>query len=239
MAEPICVSQAVGPAYGGGRMRINAALSGKDGSVMQKTGIIVGAAVVAAVLGGGAAYLALSGGADRFAECRASSVSGGAGAIGGPFTLVSETGETVTDEDVITKPTVVYFGYTFCPDVCPFDAARNADAADILAGRGYDVGTVFISVDPARDTPERMAEYTDFMHPDMIGLTGSPEQVRAASQAYKTYYNAEDTDDEFYLVDHSTFSYLVLPEHGFVEFYRRDTTAEQMAVSVACFAERA
>lgn len=206
---------------------------------MQKTLIFAGAAVVAAALGGTAAFLTLAGGDDRFASCRATSISGGAGAIGGPFTLVSETGETVTDADVITKPTLVYFGYTFCPDVCPFDAARNADAADLLAAMGHDVQTVFISVDPARDTPERMAEFTDFMHPAMIGLTGSPEQVRAASTAYKTYYKVQDPDEEFYLVDHSTFSYLVFPEHGFVEFYRRDTTAEEMAESVSCFIDNA
>jgi protein SCO1 len=71
----------------------------------------------------------------------------------------------VTEADVITKPSLVYFGYTFCPDVCPFDMARNADAVDLLAERGYDVQPVFISVDPERDTPERLAEFTDFMHP--------------------------------------------------------------------------
>ena len=159
--------------------------------------------------------------------------------IGGPFTLVSETGMTVTEADVITKPSLVYFGYTYCPDVCPFDAARNSDAVDILTEQGYDVQPVFITVDPERDTVERVAEFTDFMHPDMIGLTGSPEQVRAASQAYKTYYRKQDGDDQFYLVDHSTFTYLVLPEQGFVEFFRRETTPEEMAESAACFIDAA
>ena len=73
----------------------------------------------------------------------------------------------------------------------------------------------------------------------MIGLTGSPEQVDAASKAYRTYYKAHDKSDEFYLVDHSTFSYLVLPEHGFVEFFRRDVSADVMADRVACFVENA
>ena len=73
----------------------------------------------------------------------------------------------------------------------------------------------------------------------MIGLTGSPEQVRGASQAYRTYYAKQETDDEFYLVDHTTLSYLVLPELGFKEYYRRDVTPEQMAESLACFVDAA
>ncbi|MGO4914632.1 SCO family protein [Pseudogemmobacter sp. W21_MBD1_M6] len=176
-----------------------------------------------------------SSGSDPFASCRTAQVAGGTGAIGGPFTLVDETGKTVTDKDVITKPSLVYFGYTFCPDVCPLDNARNAEAVSILEDLGLEVTPVFISIDPKRDTPEVMAEFTDQMHPRMIGLTGSPEQVKAASQAYKTYYRAQNPDEEYYLVDHSTFTYLVLPEQGFVEFFRRDATAEQMAEQVACF----
>ena len=196
-------------------------------------------AAVIAVVGGSLAWTILRAPEDVFAECRGSVVATGTASIGGPFTLVSETGTTVTEADVFTKPSLVYFGYTFCPDICPFDAARNADAVDILTELGYDVQPVFISIDPARDTPERLAEFTDFMHPDMIGLTGSEEQVRAASQAYKTYYRKQDGDDEFYLVDHSTFTYLVLPEQGFVEFFRRETTPEEMAETTSCFIEAA
>jgi protein SCO1/2 len=73
----------------------------------------------------------------------------------------------------------------------------------------------------------------------MLGLTGSPEQVRAASQAYRTYYAKQESEDEFYLVDHTTMSYLVFPEQGFLEFYRRDVTPEQMAESLACFIDAA
>lgn len=174
---------------------------------------------------------------DQFAQCRASTVAGGAGAIGGPFELVNAAGETVTDADVITEPSLLYFGYTFCPDVCPLDVQRNAVAVDVLQERGMSVTPVFISIDPERDTPEVVGDYAANMHERMIGLTGSPEQVKAASQAYRTYYKAQEGDDEYYLVDHSTFSYLVLPEHGFVEFFRREVTPEQMADTVACFVE--
>ena len=181
-----------------------------------------------------------SSGDPRFADCRTSTVAGGKDSIGGPFTLVNGEGGTVTDMDVITKPSLVYFGYTFCPDVCPLDAARNADALDILSGAGHEAQGVFISVDPERDTPEVVGEWAGYLHEAMIGLTGSPEQVAAASRAYRTYYRKHDAkDDEFYLVDHSTFTYLVLPELGFVEFFRRDDTAETVAQRTACFISNA
>ncbi|MWD29622.1 SCO family protein [Aquicoccus sp. SCR17] len=176
---------------------------------------------------------------DRFAECRQSQVAGGAGAIGGPFELLNSEGETVTDKDVITKPSLVYFGYTFCPDICPLDVARNAEAVEILEDRGMEVTPVFISVDPERDTPEVVGDFAHNMHERMIGLTGSPEQVKQASQAYRTYYSAQKDgeDDEFYTVNHSTMTYLVLPEEGFVEYFRRDLSPEQMADRTACFVE--
>ena len=174
-----------------------------------------------------------------FAQCGATQIAGDGNQIGGPFELVNAEGETVTDSDVITEPSILYFGYTFCPDVCPLDTARNAEAVDVLAEQGWSVTPVFISIDPERDTPEIVGDFAYNLHEKMIGLTGSPEQTDAASKTFRTYYKAHDKSDEFYLVDHSTFSYLVLPEHGFVEFFRRDVTADAMAERVACFVENA
>ena len=196
------------------------------------------AAFAAAALVGGTWFLTQNTGGDQFAQCRTSAVAGGA-SIGGPFELLNAKGETVTDKDVITEPTMIYFGYTFCPDVCPLDTARNAEATDFLAEDGQSMTPVFISVDPNRDTPEVVGEYASYIHEKMVGLTGSETQVKAASQAYRTYYNAHPAEDEYYLVDHSTFSYLVLPEHGFVEFFRRDVTADEMANRAGCFIENA
>ncbi|WP_420327147.1 SCO family protein [Mameliella sp.] len=205
---------------------------------MQRLAAIAAFAGLVAISAGVWVYTQQSASADPFAQCRSSKIAGGAETIGGPFELLNKNGETVTDKDVITKPSLVYFGYTFCPDVCPFDVARNADAVDMLAERGHDVTPVFISIDPERDTPEVVGEFAEVMHDKMIGLTGSAEQVKAASQAYRTYYRKEaDADPEYYLVDHSTFTYLVLPEHGFVEFFRREVTPEQMADRTACFIE--
>ena len=204
------------------------------------TRLLAIAAGLAVIAGLGITYapIMMKGEDDQFAQCRASNVAGGAAQIGGAFTLVSETGETVTDTEVIDQPSLIYFGYTFCPDVCPLDGARNAAAVDLLEDRGAMVKPVFISIDPKRDTPEVMAEYTDYLHPRMLGLTGSEEQVRAASKAYRTFFQAHqptEGEEDFYLVDHSTMTYLTLPEHGFVEFFRRDVTAEQMADRVQCF----
>lgn len=191
------------------------------------------AASVAALLGGTAAYVFLTRADDAFAECRQGQIAGGD--IGGPFTLVNPAGQTVTEAEVLAKPSLVYFGYTFCPDICPLDMARNVEAVDILDERGFDVTPVFISIDPERDTPEALGDYAVNMHPKLIALTGSDEQVKVASQAYKTFYKRQPAEDEFYLVDHSTFTYLVLPGTGFVDFFRRDLTSNEVADSVACF----
>lgn len=195
-------------------------------------------AAVAWLLGGTWLYSALGQKADIFAQCRNSAVGGGA--IGGAFTLTDENGAEVTDQQVITGPTLVYFGYTFCPDVCPLDNARNAEATDLLESKGKIVTPVFISFDPERDTPQVLREFTDVMHPRMIGLTGTPEQISAASQAYKTYFKKqEDGDPKYYLIDHSTFTYFMMPGHGFVDYFNRDTSAQEMADRVACFIDAA
>jgi len=204
---------------------------------MSKMYAIAAGGVIVALLGGTFAATQMTGSDDIFAQCRASQAAGGA--IGGPFELVDENGATVTDADVITGPTLIYFGYTFCPDVCPLDNLRNAQAIEILDEQGVEVTPVFISIDPERDTVDVVRDFTDNFHDRMLGLTGSPEQVRAASQAYRTYYAKQDAEDEYYLVDHTTMSYLVFPEHGFQEFYRRDVTPEQMAENLSCFVDAA
>ena len=174
-------------------------------------------------------------GGDQFASCGAGAV---AGDLGGPFTLVSGDGETMTSAEVITEPTLIYFGYTYCPDVCPLDVDRNAAAIEILEERGQSVTPVFITIDPARDTPEVVRDFAEAMHPRMIGLTGSKEQVAVASKAYRTYYKAHPPVDGEYRVDHSAFSYLVTPKQGFVEFFRRELTPEQMADKIGCLVDR-
>jgi len=202
---------------------------------MTKFAAMTSAAAIAAVLGGTAAYTYLR----PMPDCGGNSVAGGSAAIGGPFTLLDGTGREVTDQDVIDGPTLVYFGYTFCPDVCPFDVARNAVAVDILDEMGHDVTPLFITVDPQRDTVEIVADYARDMHPRMIALTGSDEQVRDAARQYRVFYAKGSGDGDFYLMDHSTFTYLMFPETGLATYFGRATSPEDMASETACLIESA
>lgn len=189
-------------------------------------------AIALAFLGGSFAYIQYQKASDPFSDCGGGQVSGGD--IGGPFTLIDETGKSVTNDDVLNKPALVYFGYTFCPDVCPLDAARNAEAVDILEEQGLEVTPIFITIDPERDTPQVLAEFTENVHPRMIGLTGSAEQIKTAANAYKTYYKKQETGDDYYLMEHMTFTYLMLPKHGFVDFFNREDSADKIAKEAAC-----
>jgi len=170
---------------------------------------------------------------DAFAECRSGNVAGGE--IGGAFELMDETGGVVTDREVFAKPALVYFGYASCPDVCPLDNARNAEAAADLAKLGFDVTPVFITVDPARDTPEVLAEYTANFSDSLVGLTGTPDQIKAAANAFKVFYQAPDDTTGNYEVQHTTLTYLMLPKTGFADFFQRDTSAAEIADRTGCF----
>ena len=177
---------------------------------------------------------------DRFAQCRSTNVAGGMEAFGAPFTLTNQDGERVTDQQVFTKPSILYFGYTYCPDVCPLDTARNASAVELLKQQGYDAQGVFLSVDPARDTPEVVKDFTQSISPDLIGLTGTREETDGVSKGWRNYYKLQNEDDpEYYLVDHLTHSYLVLPNVGTVEFFDRAMTPDDMAQRTACFLDAA
>lgn len=188
------------------------------------------AALALAAIIGGTAYWTSS----AETECGTTAVAGSA--IGGPFELVNSDGTLVTDKDVIDRPTLVYFGYAFCPDVCPFDVARNALAIDLLEEQGVDARPVFITIDPARDTPEELASYAADMHPKMVALSGTDEQIKAAAQAYKVYYAKGEGEGDFYLMDHSTFTYLMMPETGLATYFKRDDSAEYIAEKTACLA---
>ncbi|GHA47626.1 protein senC [Amylibacter ulvae] len=198
---------------------------------MSKNYAILAASVVTVGLAVGAGFVMFGKSGD---QCSTSTIAGGAAAIGGPFSLVNQTGETVTEKDVIKDYSLIYFGYTYCPDICPLDTARNLEAVDILDARGIQVDPVFITIDPARDTPQVLADYAKIMHPRLIALTGSEEQISAASKTYKTYRAKSGDGDADYLMDHSTFTYLMSPS-GFVDFFRREVTPEDMADKIACY----
>jgi protein SCO1/2 len=193
---------------------------------------IAGAALIVA-LGGTFLITQIMVPAKRFEDCVGGGVAGGA--IGGPFELMDHRGQMVTDVDVLDQPALVYFGYTFCPDVCPMDVARNVVAVEILADRGLQVKPVFITIDPARDTPEHLADFVANNHPDLVGLTGTGKRVAKAARSYKVYYRKQPGDnEEYYLMDHSNFTYLMMPGIGFVDFLRSDTSPQKVADRVAC-----
>ncbi len=191
------------------------------------------AAIALAALLGWQGYRALqSQSADAFAECRSGAVAGGE--IGGPFTLTDTKGNVVTDATLLAKPALVYFGYASCPDVCPLDNARNTEAVALLAAQGLDVTSVFITVDPTRDTQAVLADYAENFE-GLLALTGSQAQTDAAAKTYKVYFQMPEKRDPGYMVDHTTMTYLMLPKVGFVDFFQRDATAQDMADKTACF----
>lgn len=202
--------------------------------------IAAGTVASALLLVGGGWYLTQRNAGDPLAKCRETVVSGGMESFGGPFTLTDENGNRVTEKEVFARPALLYFGYTFCPDICPVDAARNAAAAQVLKSEGYDIRTVFITIDPQRDTPEILRDFTDAMDPEMLGLTGTDAEIATANKAWRNYYQRHPGDDpEYYLMDHATSSFLVIPKLGTVEYFNRDTSADDMAQRSACFLDAA
>ena len=140
--------------------------------------------------------------------------------IGGPFSLIDTTGKRVTDADFRGRFMLVYFGYTFCPDVCPASLQVIGAALDQLGLDGEKITPVFITLDPARDTPEKLAAYVKSFHPRLVGLTGSPDEIAAAIKAYRVYAKKvpDETNPADYTMDHSSIAFLMGPNGGLVTF---------------------
>jgi protein SCO1/2 len=153
--------------------------------------------------------------------------------LGGPFALVDHTGKAVTEADFAGRFLLVYFGFTYCPDVCPTELGIVAAALDAMESQGERVTPVFVSIDPERDTPEAMADYVSRFHPRMVGLTGTPEQVAATARAYRVFYaKVSRPEMSEYLMDHSSFIYLVGPDGRVRALFRSNTAPEAIAEAV-------
>ncbi len=155
----------------------------------------------------------------------------------GSFSLVDHTGRSTTDEDFRSKLMLVFFGYTFCPDVCPIDLQVISQAMDKLADRAEQVQPLFVTVDPQRDTVEVMARHVRHFHPRLLGLTGSAEQVAAAAQAYgvisfRAPATSSDEGPAHYPVSHSAYTFLVGPDGRFVSAFDHDTAPGEMAEAI-------
>jgi protein SCO1/2 len=154
----------------------------------------------------------------------------GAAAIGGAFSLLDQTGKTVTAESLKGKYSLVYFGFTHCPDICPLSLSVITQALDIAGPLAEDVTPVFITVDAERDTVTAMADYIANFHPRFLGLTGTPEQTKTAADAYRVYFKkANEEAGGGYMMDHSGFVYLMNREGVYVTHFKPDVTPEQMA----------
>lgn len=158
----------------------------------------------------------------------------GVALVGGPFTLTDHTGREVTEKTFLGKYLLVFFGFTFCPDICPTELQVITAALDQMGPAGEAIQPVFITIDPARDTPEVLKAYVSNFGPRLLGLTGTPEQIAAAAKAYRVYYAkaANSGADENYVMDHSTIIYLMGPDGRFVRHMPYTTDAAKLAAEL-------
>ncbi len=155
--------------------------------------------------------------------------------VGGPFKLINHHGESVTDESFRGKYMLVFFGYTYCPDVCPSELQVMSAALDRLESKAEDIVPIFITIDPERDTVKQMADYVSHFHNKFIGLTGSPDAIQAAARAYRVFYSkSKDSEsDSDYLMDHSSIVYFMDRNGAYITHFSFGTSPEKMAEKIA------
>jgi protein SCO1/2 len=153
--------------------------------------------------------------------------------VGGPFALTDHTGKARTDADFRGKLLIVYFGFTYCPDICPTDLQNIGLALEKLGAAADGVQPLFVTLDPARDTAEHLADYVQMFHPRLIGLTGDDAAIRKAADAYKVYYaKAPNPKGDDYTIDHTAFIYLVGPDGKYIGFLPPNSPPERIADAI-------
>jgi protein SCO1/2 len=152
--------------------------------------------------------------------------------IGGPFTLTDQTGKPRRDAEFRGKLMLVYFGYAYCPDVCPTELQTMSEALEQLGPKAVEVQPVFITIDPERDTAEQLATYAQNFDPRFVMLTGSEQQVAEAARGYKVYYRRTVKADGEIQVDHSSFVYLMGRDGRYVSHFGPGTKPEAMAAAI-------
>ncbi|MEC9369024.1 MAG: SCO family protein [Pseudomonadota bacterium] len=161
----------------------------------------------------------------------------GSALIGGPFSLTDHTGKRVTEADFRGRFMLVTFGFTYCPDVCPTELQVMSAALEQLGDAAAKVTPVFITVDPARDTPAQLAGYVSNFHPRLTGLTGTAEEIKAAAKAFRIYYAQvkDPSSAAEYTMDHSALVYLMDPDGKYLAHFPYGTKAEDMAAKIRQF----
>ena len=188
-----------------------------------------GVAVLAAIWLGCGGVAALAQGSSRSAAELMDAVMWNREKIGGAFELVDQAGRPRNERDFRGQLLLVYFGFTFCPDICPTDLQAIGLAMDQLGARAAQVQPLFVTLDPERDTADHLAQYVPMFHPKLIGLTGSPAAVHEAAEAYRVYYKRVEFENKTdYTVDHSAFIYLMDRDGKYLGFFPPGTSAEQI-----------
>jgi cytochrome oxidase Cu insertion factor (SCO1/SenC/PrrC family) len=158
----------------------------------------------------------------------------GEAAIGGPFRLLDQNGQRVTNQDFAGKHMLIYFGYTFCPDICPLTLANMSAAVEELPPDvAEQVVPIFITVDPSRDTVEQLAAYASAFDPRLVALTGSEAEVKAAARAYRVYFKkVEGENADSYLMDHTSFIYLMGPDGRYETHFAHNAAPEEIGEGI-------
>ncbi|MEM7620968.1 MAG: SCO family protein [Pseudomonadota bacterium] len=155
--------------------------------------------------------------------------------IGGPFSLMAHTGERVSEKDFKGKLTLMYFGYSHCPDVCPGDLQVMANALDELGSKVQNINAVFVSIDPERDTAETLGNYLDYFHKKIVGLTGTKQEIQKIAKAYRIYYARVEAPDSGvkYLMNHSAITYLMDKNGSYLTHFNHGTDPKQMVARIS------
>jgi len=157
------------------------------------------------------------------------SVVNGQATVGGPFHLTDQNGKPVSDADFHGRYMLIYFGYSFCPDVCPTTLSIIAQALDKMGADSARIVPIFITVDPARDTPKVLADYMKAFGPRFVGLTGNDAEVKAVEKEYRVYAAKRPLENGNYGMDHSSVIYLMGPTGKMVSFYDEAISPDDLA----------
>ena len=152
--------------------------------------------------------------------------------VGGPFRLLDHNGRVVTEADFKGRPFLVFFGFTHCPDICPTALFEMSEVLKRLGPDADKTAALFISVDPERDTPEKLKDYVSSFHPRVFGLTGTPAEIEAVTRAYRAYAKKVSLDGGGYTMDHSAIVYLMDKDGRFVAPFNLKRSAEQAAADL-------
>lgn len=173
----------------------------------------------------------------RFDETRSAQSKVAGIKVGGPFTLVDQDGKTRTDKDFADRHKLIYFGFTYCPAICPTELGKITRALKTVQGEDPAVleklYPVFVTVDPERDTPEVLKDYLSLYHPAFTGLTGTPDQIEAMKKAFRIYAaKVNEPGMTEYTMDHSSFIYLLAPDDSVLGIYRADDGADMIVADI-------